>query len=368
MKRWSAQIPHALQVLRLEIEALSETHVYGTIEAMPQESPAYQGRNASAQGAPIAPLAPAHLILGDEEFLAERIRNRITREITQGNPDVPVTRLRAGMVTAPELIELLSPSLFANDRVVVLTDFNDAGKEPAELVLNALVDPAPGVTMIIMHSGGGRTKSMVPKLKKLTQVHEVAALKPRDRPGWVNQEFRAHGVNVPPDVTHALLEGVGSDLRELASAVSQLVSDTNGNVTVEAVRQYYEGVAEVSGFDIADLAVAGRTARAVASTRRALQLGTSPVALSAALAMKIGTIARLYSTRGQVNSRQLAGELGMHPFVIEKTLSVARRWSGDAISKAVIVVAELDAQVKGRGGDPEYAIEAAVRRVAELAG
>ena len=163
----------------------------------------------------------------------------------------------------------------------------------------------------------------------------------------------------------ALLESVGSDLRELASAIEQLVADTEGEITVASVRAYYTGVAEVSGFDIADQAVAGRTDRALASTRRALQLGISPVAIAAALANKVGDIAKLYQTRG--NPEQIARTVGMHPFVAKKTMQVARNWSGHAVSEAVIIVADLDATVKGQGGDPEFAVEDAVRRIAQLA-
>ncbi|MGD7002088.1 DNA polymerase III subunit delta [Corynebacterium halotolerans] len=315
-------------------------------------------------------VAPVHLIEGGEEFLAERAKNAIITQVRAASPEgeaLPVTTMRAGEITGSELLELLSPSLFGEDRVIVLTNTDEAGKEPAELLLKTALDPAPGIFLIIMHSGGGRTKQLVPKFRKVAgQVHEAQELKDRERPRWVTSEFRSHGVQVTPDVVHALLEGVGSDLRELASAVSQLVSDTDGNVTAATVREYYAGVAEVSGFDIADLAVAGQLDRAVASTRRALQLGTSPVALAAALSAKVGAIARLYTSRGS-DSRRLAGTLGMHPFVVEKTTKVARGWNGEAVSDAVILVAELDAAVKGQGGDQNYEIEAAVRKIAELA-
>ncbi|WP_154666918.1 hypothetical protein [Corynebacterium phoceense] len=49
-------------------------------------------------------------------------------------------------------------------------------------------------------------------------------------------------------------------------------------------------------------------------------------------------------------------------------MRVARGWSGDNISKAVIIVEELAATTVGQGGDPAYEVEAAVRRIAELAG
>ncbi|CAB0563642.1 DNA polymerase III subunit delta [Corynebacterium diphtheriae] len=320
-------------------------------------------------------LLPVHLVVGDDEFLAERARHSIITEINKTiGSDVPVTTLRAGEVNASELIQLTSPSLFGEDRIIVLTNMEDAGNEPAELVLNVAVDPAPGIYLIIVHSGGGRQKALVPKLSKISQVHEANKLKPKDRVGWVTNEFKRHGVRPTPDVVHALLEGVGSDLRELASAIGQLVADNNGDVTLATVRDYYVGVAEVSGFDVADLACSGQTQRAVASARRALQLGVSPVALAAALSMKVSAIARLYSTRGRIDSRKLAGELGMHPFVVEKTAKVARMWTGNAVSQAVILMADVDSSLKGHGldgelgGDPDYEIEDAIRRISELAG
>lgn len=307
-------------------------------------------------------LNPVHLVLGEDDFLAERATKAIVAQTGEG---VEVTTLRAGDVSEGEIAMATSPSLFAEDRVVVVKHAELAGKEPTEILLQACVNPAPGITLIVEHTGGGRQKAMVKKFAKVADVHKADPLKDNERRSWLMEEFRSHGVRPTPDVAAAVLESVGSDLRELASAVSQLVSDTEGELTVEAVRAYYVGVAEVAGFDIADQAVAGRADRALASTRRALQLGTSPVSIAAALARKVGDIAKLHGVRG--NPDQLARTVGMHPYVAKKTMQVARQWSGDAVSHAVIIVSDLDAEVKGQGGDPEFALENAVRRIAELA-
>ncbi|MGV0379038.1 DNA polymerase III subunit delta [Corynebacterium lehmanniae] len=307
-------------------------------------------------------LNPVHLVLGEDDFLAERATKALVAQAGEG---VEVTTLRAGDVSEGEIAMATSPSLFAEDRVVVVKHAELAGKEPTEILLQACVNPAPGITLIIEHTGGGRQKAMVKKFAKVAEVHKADPLKDNERRSWLMEEFRSHGVRPTPDVAAAVLESVGSDLRELASAVSQLVSDTEGELTVEAVRAYYVGVAEVAGFDIADQAVAGRADRALASTRRALQLGTSPVSIAAALARKVGDIAKLHGVRG--NPDQLARTVGMHPYVAKKTMQVARQWSGDAVSHAVIIVSDLDAEVKGQGGDPEFALENAVRRIAELA-
>ena len=71
-----------------------------------------------------------HLVLGDEDLLIDRAIGEIllAARASAGTPDVPVNRLRAGEVSTNELAELLSPSLFADERVVIL----EAADEAAE--------------------------------------------------------------------------------------------------------------------------------------------------------------------------------------------------------------------------------------------
>ena len=193
---------------------------------------------AEGSGAP----APVHIIVGTEDFLADRHRRAIVKRVRENSPtgdELTVTTVRAGDITGPELTELLSPSLFGEDRIVVITNMNDAGKEPASLVLATAKDPAPGITLIIQHSGEGRTKAMVSKLLKLGEEHRADAIPVRELPTFVQSEFHRLRVRVNPDVVSALIESVGSNVRELASAVSQLVADNDGKVDLEAVRRYY---------------------------------------------------------------------------------------------------------------------------------
>jgi DNA polymerase-3 subunit delta len=318
------------------------------------------------------PPAPVNLIVGADSFLAERARYRIVAAARAhaGIADLPVDMRKTSELNAGELAELLSPSLFAEDRIVVVTGVEEAAKESVAMIEMAVADPAPGVVLILQHTGKGRQKSLVTSLPKkgpkgAVEVHSAAELKGRERQSFVEQEFRDHKVRVTPDVTAALLDSVGTDLRELASAISQLVADTDGNVTVDTVHRYYQGSAEVSGFDVADLAIAGRVDQALGSARRALQLGVHPVLLASALSGMIGDIARVHGAR--VNPRQQAGEYGMPPWKLEKTVRSARAWKASSVAAAVQIVAELDAGVKGHAADAEWAVEDAVRRIAALA-
>ncbi|MGV0992059.1 MAG: DNA polymerase III subunit delta [Mycobacterium sp.] len=310
-----------------------------------------------------------HLVLGDEDLLVERAIGEILRaaRASAGTPDVPVNRLRAGEVSTNELAELLSPSLFADERVVILEDADEAGKDAVALIAAAAADLPPGTVLVVVHSGGGRAKALAGQLRDAgAETHPAEKVSgPRALAGFVRAEFRALKVKVDDDTVEALLDGVGSNLRELAAVCSQLVADTSGTVTVAAVRRYHSGTAEVTGFDIAEKAVSGDVAGATEALRWAMSSGVAHVLLADALAEAVHAIARIGPLSG--SPKQLAGEVGMHPFRVEKAQKQARRWSRDKVATAIRLVAALNADVKGAAANPDYALEDAVRKVAQLA-
>lgn len=312
--------------------------------------------------------APINLIVGTESFLAERRRIAIVNQARKasGNPDLPFELRKAKDITDADLLDLLSPSLFAEDRIVAISDLDTAGKETIALIEGAIKDPVEGVVLILLHSGGGRNKKLVQDWAKLgAEVFQADKMKANDLRRFVMQEFKQHATTVGSEVVEHLIDGVGTDPRELASAVSQLVADTDGKVGIPEVRRYYSGKAEVSGFDIADRAVAGNVSEALALTRRAIQLGVAPVLIASAVSNTVADIAKIAGTR--VNARRDAGELGMAPWKIEKVQRQARSWTPAKIAAATQVVAALDAGVKGQSFDASFALEHAVHRVAEIA-
>ncbi|OBG70741.1 DNA polymerase III subunit delta [Mycobacterium sp. E3298] len=313
--------------------------------------------------------SPLHLVLGDEELLVERAVADVLRSARQraGVEDVPVSRMRAGDVSTYELAELLSPSLFGDERIVVLEAAGEAGKEAAAVIASAAADVPMGTMLVVVHSGGGRAKALASELQSLgAVVHPCARItKLSERVDFVRKEFRALRVKVDEETVTAMPDAVGSDVRELAAACSQLVADTGGVVDAAAVRRYHSGKAEVKGFDIADKAVAGDVAGAVEALRWAMLRGEPLVVLADALAEAIHTIGRVGPLSG--DPYRLASQLGMPPWRVQKAQKQARYWSRDSVAAAMKVVATLNANVKGAVADADYALESAVRTVAELA-
>ncbi|MGW4484759.1 DNA polymerase III subunit delta [Amycolatopsis sp. NPDC004368] len=316
--------------------------------------------------------APLHLVLGEEELLIERAVRSSLDAARAVDSTAEMTRNRVSELTPPVLAELVSPSLFSEGRVIVLDAAQDISQELADAVLAYLKAPADGIVLVVVHNGGGRSKAakaLPAALKKAgAEITECPKLtKPAERESFVRNEVRRAGGKIDAAGVLALMDTVGSDLRELSSAATQLVADTGGVVDEQAVRRYHTGRADVTGFAVAEKAVGGDYAAALESLRWAMQLGVPHVLVADALADAVRTIARV-SAAGRGNPNQMAGELGMPPWKIRKAQGQSRGWNQDGLATAMRVVARLNAEVKGAAADADYALERAVVEVVAAKG
>ena len=337
----------------------------------PRPSGATSGDRAGSDRSD-GPAPAVRLVLGDESLLVERAVSSASAAARRADPTVEVRTLRASEVTSGVLAELVSPSLFAESRVVVLEAAQDANADVTALLTGYASAPTDGVTLVVCHPGGAKGKALVDGLRKAgAEVADASKLTKYDqRSDFVRAEVRRAGGTLTGDALGLLLDAVGSDLRELAAAASQLVADSGGvegRVDADAVRRFHRGRADVTGFAVAERAVTGDRAGALEALRWALDTGVAHVLVADALADAVRTIARV-SAAGRGDPYSMAAALKMPPWKVKKAQGQARGWEGTGLTRAMAVVAGVNADVKGASPDPSYALERAVVALVEARG
>ncbi|MDX2848292.1 DNA polymerase III subunit delta [Actinacidiphila glaucinigra] len=316
-----------------------------------------------------SPLAPLTIAVGQEDLLLDRAVREVVEAARAADADTDVRDLTPDALQPGTLAELTSPSLFAERKVVVVRNAQDLSADTVKDVKAYLEAPAEEITLVLLHAGGAKGKGLLDAARK-AGAREVACpkmTKPADRLAFVRQEFRTLGRSATPEACQALVDAIGSDLRELASACAQLAADVEGAIDAAVVARYYTGRAEATGFEVADLAVTGRAAEALERLRWAIAVGQPLPGITFALASGVRAIGKLASAPRGARSGDLARELGMPPWKIDRVRQQMRGWSADGVSAALRAVADADAAVKGGGADPAYALEKAVVAVARAA-
>ena len=309
-----------------------------------------------------APLPALTLVFGPEEFLADRAVATARRAVRAIEPDADVHDIEPGALQPGQLAELVSPSLFAERRLVILRAAQDLS-QPVLGEVEALVRDVPeDVCLVLVHAGGARGKALADVAKKAgAVVMDCAEIKKAgDKLNFVNGKFRAAGRRVSQDASRALLDAVGGDLRELAAACSQLCADTDGAIDAGVVQRYYAGRADVTSFHVADMTVEGRTGEALERLRWALASGSGGPGVVGALASTLRGLAKLQSAPRGLGPADLARDLGVPPWKIDLLRRQLRGWTPDGLARALTIAAKADAAVKGGAVSAEYALERAL--------
>ncbi|MCL3860580.1 DNA polymerase III subunit delta [Actinotalea sp. K2] len=312
-------------------------------------------------------VAPVVLVTGSELLLAERAVDRLIAQARTAEPSLEVTRIEAAGYQPGQLRVATSPSLFDEARVVVVEGLQSATEVALAEVAAQLLEPSEDVVLILQHGGGVRGKKTLDAIRAagavLVQCDPIK--RDADKVAFAAAELARAGRKAEPAALRALVEACGNDLRDLAAACSQLVADTSGRVTAEMVSQYHGGRVEATGFRVADAAVDGRSGDAVALLRHALATGSDPVPVVAALAAKLRTLAKVAAARGR--GIDPVRDLGLAPWQVDRARKDLVGWTPEALAEAISAVAQADAEVKGAGRDPVFAVERAVLRVAAAA-
>jgi len=137
------------------------------------------------------------------------------------------------------------------------------------------------------------------------------------------------------------------------------VSDTEGVIDDKLVETYHGGKVEATGFRVADATMAGQTGEALRLLRHAIATGVDPVPIVAVLAAQLRQLVKVGSA-GRGSSQQLAKELGMAPWQVDKARRLVGHWDAEGLGRSVQAVAAADFEVKGGGRDPVYAVERAI--------
>ena len=309
-----------------------------------------------------------YLLLGSEGALADRALTKLNAELKEEKCEI--TNISAPDAILGDISDALAPSLFSERRALIIKDLQDLPEESREEITRYLDAPDDLTTLIFVHKGGVKGKALLDAIKKAKP--EIISCEPMkkeaEKEEFVKSLFLDSGRKATPGAIAALVGALGSDMRELQAAVSQICLDAQAGKTIDEamVDKFHQGRVETTGFDVADATLDGNLPGALVALRSALETGTDPVMITSAIASNLRSLAKVSDVNRGARSFEVAGELGMAPWQIDKARRQLAGWSPRSIAKAVQAIALADAQVKGASSDPIFALEKALATITQV--
>lgn len=313
-------------------------------------------------------LHPVRIVFGGDAYLNDQEMNNQRQQACNAHPDAEVIDLDASVCDGYAFDEAVSPSLLSDMAVVSITNLQSADDRLADAMIaytkQVAQDPLNSSIVICQHEGGMKGKRLVDAITRAgAQKIDIPDLKKSDaKINFVYQRFEREHRRVEPLAAQQLVNVLGEKTGELAAMCSQLCFDFDDDpIGIDRVNQYLTANPQVTGFMVADKAVAGDAAGAIIAMRSAIEQGNDPIALIGALAMKMRTLAKASAVK---TGRISQSEAKTNPWVLKNAMRQLSGWTSHGVGRCIQLLAWADEQSKTNGGDPVYALERAIEAIA----
>ena len=108
--------------------------------------------------------APIVLVTGSEQYLADRVFRELRDRVRGAQPELEVTDIDAAGYAAGTLLDVASPSLFGEPRMIRISNGESGGDEFLSDVQSYLDVVADDVIVIVRHGGGNRGSGRTSRL------------------------------------------------------------------------------------------------------------------------------------------------------------------------------------------------------------
>jgi len=311
----------------------------------------------------------AHLILGEDSYLREKIRKEILdAHVPAEARAFAVQEFSLARADVEEVQRVATtPTLLSPRQALLLRDVERLDEEEVEQ-FGELLDSLPEFTLLIVEEATLDKRTRVARLLQEKCV-EHRADSPRDAVAAQRVEEMAGKLGLRLDRARAeeLVEAVGPNLGFLRMELEKLRSFV-GEGKPAAAEDLTAVVVEARQFiifDLLDLIAERRRPEALAMLRRLLTQGEAPIPIVGLLAWLYRQLLIAQALPTGMPSWKVRAQVGGPMERREQLLRVARKLSREQLREAFAALADADVALKSSAPDPQAVVELLVVRLTQ---
>jgi DNA polymerase-3 subunit delta len=256
--------------------------------------------------------------------------------ITGGNPEL-----------VEGVLEILKEKKFPEDNVLIIWEGVIEEKGKAKI------------------KGGAKTKKLLLAQLKKEREEIFHLLSNSQLSSWIQNEVKERGGKIERSAVEELIAKVGTDLWQMDSEIEKLINYVRGQIiTTKHVGEFVKSKYDENIFHLTDALGQKNKEQALRLVRDQLAIGTEPLQLLSKFIWQFRNLL-LVSEMLSANKTQkeISDTLKLHPFVIQKTIPQARRFSHEQLGFIYQKLVDIDFDLKNSQVKPELLFDLMVMEV-----
>jgi len=295
---------------------------------------------------------PVYALVGEEGYLIRRCLHALRDSVE--TPDAPgsMTREFEGEADSRDVFDELRTAPFMGmkgRRLVILRNAGKFASSCGDTLAKYIRKPSPtSMLVMVFKNVDGRT-SVGKAVKDCAVTVDGSGLRWRQAENWIRAEARNQDKQLTPRAARSLMQAVGSNLFQLENELDKLVQYAADKtaITEEDVEEVVPHSRSHSIFDIGDAVARGEAKKDFNLGYSLLLRGESVHGLVSILARRVRQLWRMKRMkRARMGQKQMAGKLGVPPFVIRNSMELLSRLTDRFLARQMRLLAAADYELK----------------------
>lgn len=306
-------------------------------------------------------LAPVYLVLGTEQFLADRFKKALQKQIVLTEDD----ELNAASFDMNEHLlgaaidEANTIPFFGDKRLVAIENpyFLTGEKKKTTLehdttdFMSYLDSPSDSTVLVIYapYEKLDERKKVVKQLKKVATTIDVKEMAENDVRKYVQQSIKNEGYDITPEAFDLFVHLTDMDLSKIMSELNKILlysSDTK-KITKPMIEALVPKTLEHNIFDMVNYVVAGQAEDALILFRDLLLQGEETIKINAILIGQFRLLLQVKIMQGAgYQQSNMQDVLKVHPYRLKLAQQQARPFNEETLKRMFIDLVENDYKIK----------------------
>ncbi len=268
--------------------------------------------------------------------------------------------------------ELVASPFLAEKRLLVIENLLSNKKTKLQKLFLEILEAGkiPETTILVLWEEGkkftGEAGKLFAILEKEKYAQEFASLTGKDLGKWISTEIKIRGGHIDDQAVNFIVNNA-EDSWYIYSLIGQIVSYAAGEVITEKeVKVFLREVADDNIFNLVDALVAKNSKKVFAMIEEQYRNGEDAQYIFAMILRQFKILLQLSDilSRGtRERDEILAKQLGLHPFVLKKSLPLVQKYSLFELKTIYRELLDIDIKTKTGQGDQRTMLDFFVGKI-----
>lgn len=301
-------------------------------------------------------------LTGENSFALLHDLHARTAAFALKHSDMAVERVDGQEASYERIQEALTSLPFLVDRKLVVLRAASANKQFAENVEQVLRNIPDSTEVVIVEPKLDKRSTYYKYLKTHTEYIEYQELDPNGLSRWLSEQATKRGGKLSSTDAHYLVERVGGGQQLLSNELDKLLLNSL-IISRKTIDLLTDATPQSTIFDLLEAAFQGRTKLALQIYQEQRALKVEPQQIIAMLGWQLHIVA-IVKAAGTRSPDTTAKEAKLSPFVVRKTLGIAKGLSMPQIKQLITELLWIDTKSKRTMLDLDEALQHFILKLA----